>query len=103
MSKVFVTITGTNFRYGSGWLNKGDEILLIKEPDNKYDPEAIEAIVEPMGRIGYVANSVKTVVGDCYSAGRLYDKMGDLAVAKVKYILDDGSVICKVKDGVSDK
>ena len=43
-----------------------------------------------------MANSTHTVKGDCYSAGRLYDKIGNTAVAKVKYILCD-AVICKVK------
>lgn len=97
MEKIFITITGTSFRHGSEWLSKGDVVTLVKEPDNEYDSEAIKVVVEPVGKIGYVANSAKTVIGDCYSAGRIYDKIGDTAKAKVKFILDDGSVICKLK------
>ena len=41
-------------------------------------------------------NSTRTVAGNCCSAGRLYDKIGDTAVAKVKYILEN-AVVCKVK------
>ena len=58
--------------------------------------EAIRAELPGLGKVGYVANSTHTVKGDCYSAGRLYDKIGNTAVAKVKYILCD-AVICKVK------
>lgn len=33
------------------------QIKLIKEPDNEHDKEAIKAVLEPLGTIGYVANS----------------------------------------------
>ena len=46
-------------------------VKLIKEPDNKYDKEAIRAEIKGLGEAGYVANSTKTVVGECLSAGRL--------------------------------
>lgn len=39
-----------------------------------------------LGLIGYVANSYKTVIGESYSAGRLYDKIGDTAVGTVMYL-----------------
>ncbi|MCQ2527692.1 MAG: HIRAN domain-containing protein [Saccharofermentans sp.] len=97
MEKIYITITGTQFRHGCDWLRRGDIVRLVKEPDNKYDNEAIKVVVEPFGTIGYVANSTKTVIGTCYSAGRLYDKIGDEAEAKVKYVLDDSAVVCKVK------
>ena len=71
-------------------------IKLVKEPDNEYDKEAIRAEIKPIGKIGYVANSVRTVIGDCYSAGRLYDKIGDKAKAEVVFVLPSG-VIARVK------
>ena len=49
-----------------------------------------------LGKVGYVANSTHTVVGNCCSAGRLYDKIGNAATAKVKYVLAN-AVVCKVK------
>ena len=55
--------------------------MLKKEPDNKYDHEAIQVKVPGLGVIGYVANSVQTVLGESYSAGRLYDKIDDEAEA----------------------
>lgn len=65
----------------------------IKEPDNEYDTEAIKVEMPGIGHIGYVANSPYTVVGESYSAGRLYDKIGDTAKGTVLYVLPKG-VLC---------
>ena len=91
MKDVLITITGLNFRYGSDFLKKGMKVNLVKEPDK----EAIKVEFKGLGHIGYVANSTKTVCGECLSAGRLYDKIGKKAKAKVIHKLD-GAVICKV-------
>ncbi len=96
MSKMFITITGTDFRYGNNYLMKGMTVKLIKEPDNQYDKEAIRVELKPFGRIGYVANSVKTVIGECYSAGRIYDKIGKKAKAEICYVTESG-VIARIK------
>ncbi len=93
---MLVTITGLNYRYGSEFLKKGMELKLIKEPDNKYDKEAIKVEYKGLGTIGYVANSTKTVIGECLSTGRLYDKIGKKAKAKVVLVLENAA-ICKVK------
>ena len=66
-----------------------------KEPDNKYDKEAIKVTYEGLGKIGYVANSSYTVIGESISAGRLYDKIGDTAEAKVVLVTGNGT-ICKI-------
>lgn len=100
--KYYVTLTGLNYRYGTMPFAVGQKVRLVKEPENQADHEAIRAELPGLGKVGYVANSTHTVQGDCYSAGRLYDKIGDTAVAKVKYILCD-AVICKVKaDAAAD-
>lgn len=93
--KVFITITGMNHRFGQAFLEPRMKVLLVKEPDNEYDREAIKVMLDGLGHIGYVANSTYTVLGDSISAGRLYDKIGQTAVAKVKYILPKGA-ICTV-------
>ena len=95
--KVYVTITGTHHYHGSEFLEKGTKVLLVKDPDNKYDHEAIRVEMEGLGKIGYVANSMYTVLGECFSAGRLYDRIGDKAVAKVKLPTPKG-IICAVRD-----
>ena len=74
MAKAFITLTGTKHYFGNDFLEKGTKIRLEKEPDNEYDKEAIKVTYEGLGKIGYVANSSYTVIGESMSAGRLYDK-----------------------------
>ena len=59
---------------------KKDKNLTNEKADNEYDKEAIKVTYEGLGKIGYVANSSYTVIGESMSAGRLYDKIGDLIV-----------------------
>lgn len=91
--KIWFTLTGTNHYLGDDFLEKGMKVRLEKEPDNKYDREAIKVMMKGLGHIGYVANSPYTVVGECYSAGRLYDKIGDTAKGKVFMVMSKG-VLC---------
>ena len=95
MAKVFITLTGTKHYFGNDFLEKGTKIRLEKEPDNEYDKEAIKVTYEGLGKIGYVANSSYTVIGDSMSAGRLYDKIGKTAYAKVELVTPSGTK-CKV-------
>lgn len=62
-----------------------------------YDNEAILVQMKGLGKIGYVANSHKTVRGECFSAGRVYDKIGETAKAKVVLTFPGGAIlkICK--------
>ena len=95
MSKVYFTLTGTKYYFGNDFLKKGMRIMLVKEPDNEYDKEAIKVMYEGLGKIGYVANSPYTVIGESMSAGRLYDKIGKKGYGKVVLVTSSG-VICKV-------
>ena len=95
MAKVFITLTGTKYYHGNEFLKPGMKVKLTKEPDNKYDKEAIKVSMKGIGDIGYVANSSYTVIGDSMSAGRLYDKIGNEAAAKVVLVTPHGT-ICKV-------
>ena len=90
MSKRYFTLTGTKHYYGSDFLEKGMKIRLEKEPDNAYDSEAIQVKAEGLGKIGYVANSPYTVLGESMSAGRLYDKIEKTASAKVVMVTEAG-------------
>ena len=48
-----------------------------------------------LGKVGYVANSTHTVLGDCYSAGRIYDKIGArAAVVCRKTAIGYGVEVC---------
>lgn len=95
MAKTYVTLTGTKYYHGKDFLKSGMKVKLVKEPDNEYDKEAIRVELPAIGKIGYVANSSFTVLGESLSAGRLYDKIGKTATAKVVLVLPTG-VICKV-------
>ena len=90
MNKIFFTITGTSYRYGHDFIEPGMNVRITKEPDNEFDREAIKVEMEGLGLIGYVANSPRTVMGESYSAGRLYDKIGDSAEGRVLYVLPKG-------------
>lgn len=93
MKNIYFTITGTKYFYGHAFLKKGMMVSLCKEPDNEHDKEAILVKVEGLGDIGHVANSPYTTLGESYSAGRLYDKIGNTAYGTVLYILPQG-VVC---------
>ena len=95
MSKIYFTLTGTKHYFGNEFLKKGMKIRLEKESENEYDKEAIKVTYEGLGKIGYVANSSYTVIGDSMSAGRLYDKNGKKAKAKVVLVTDHGT-ICSI-------
>ena len=93
--KVYFTLTGTKHYFGEEFLEKGMKLELEKEPDNEHDKEAIIVKVEGLGKVGYVANSPYTVIGESMSAGRVYDKIGDTAVGEVTFVTTQG-VLCKV-------
>jgi len=95
MKSVYFTVTGLNYRCGSDFLEPGMKVKLVKEPDNDYDTEAIKVMFKGVGQIGYVANSVHTVIGETMSAGRIYDKFGDKAKGKVVAVTPRG-VVCKL-------
>lgn len=98
MDKIYFTITGTNHFFGKDFLEKDMKVRLVKDPDNEYDSEAIRVELEGLGQIGHVANSPYTVCGESYSAGRLYDKIGDTAEGTILYVLKSG-VLCSITEG----
>ena len=95
MKETYFTITGMNHYFGSDFLKKGMKVKLIKEPDNPYDKEAIRVELKGLGKVGYVANSPYTVLGDSKSAGRMYEMMKKKAKGKVILVTGRGA-ICKL-------
>ena len=93
--KVYFTLTGTRHYFGDGFFEKGMRLELEKEPDNECDKEAIAIKVEGLGKVGYVANSPFTVIGESMSAGRIYDRIGDTAIGEVVFVTAQG-VLCKI-------
>ena len=95
MSKMYFTLAGCNHYFGTDFMEKGMTVKLKKEPKNEHDSEAIMVKMKGIGKVGYVANSTFTVQGDTMSAGRLYDKIGKKAKAKIVYVFSGGA-ICKI-------
>lgn len=54
-----------------------------------------EEMKNGLGLVGYVANSIHTVKGECLSAGRIYDRISRKAKGTVKLVLPD-AVICRL-------
>lgn len=85
---MYITIQSFENMHGSKPLVLNRLVKLKKEPENKYDTEAIACEMRHFGKIGYVSNSVRTVITGSMSAGRLYDKISDEYVARIKFIQD---------------
>lgn len=93
--KAFFTLTGTKYYFGDEFLKPGMKLQLKKEPENENDKEAIAVLLNGLGKIGYVANTPYTAIGESMSAGRLYDKIANTAVGEVVFITAHG-VLCRV-------
>ena len=48
-----------------------------------------------IGKVGYVANSVGRTIGESYSTGRIYDKIGKTAKGRVLYKMPRG-ILCEL-------
>lgn len=97
MKPIYFTITGTKHYFGSDFLKPGMKVKLQKDTQNEFDNEAIAIKMDGLGKIGYVANSRYTVLGESYSAGRLYDKINKKATGTILYVLDNG-VLCRLNE-----
>jgi hypothetical protein len=89
---MYITLQTFNKLHGSKPLALDGIVKLVKEPDNKYDAEAIACEMRYFGKIGYVSNSVQTVAKGTMSAGRLYDKISDEYFAKIKFITGEVAI-----------
>mgnify|MGYP004624064693 FL=1 len=95
MKEMYFTIAGCNHYLGTEFMEKGMKVRIEKEPDNDFDSEAIKVMIKGLGQVGYVANSPYTVKGESMSAGRIYDKIGDKAKAKIAFVIP-GYAICRI-------
>lgn len=95
MENVFITITGLDHYFHHKPFKIGSVVRIYKEHGNSHDHEAVCVEMPHIGTVGYVANSTHTTYAGTYSAGRLYDKMGEYAYAVVMF-LTHSSVIAAV-------
>ena len=98
MKEHYITITGMNHYYDMKPFKIGKRLKCIKDPDNDYDDEAIKVVLKHVGTIGYVANSVYTVIKGTNSAGYIAHLVNKSFIVEVMFITGS-RVICKVVDG----
>ena len=98
MKEQYITITGFSHYYGLKPFKVGKRLKCVKEPDNDYDAEAIKVVLKHIGTVGYVANSVFTVVRGTSSAGAIAHKVKNAFFIEVMFITES-EIICKVVNG----
>lgn len=102
MEDIFITVTGLNHYLGMKPFKVGRKVRLVKDKENDFDSEAIRVELPYIDTIGYVANSTHTVYDGTLSAGRVYEKIAEKAVAQVMFITHSG-VIAKVLSEDAEK
>lgn len=80
--KVYVTVTGLSHYQGGSKVSEGDVLLLIPEPENEFDENAVAVYCE-QGKVGYVANSRETVRENTVFAYQLTEYIHGNARARV--------------------
>lgn len=93
MQDIYTAIIQTGPNKSKRILNLGDEVILIKEPDNNFDSEAISCILPSLGKIGYVVNNFRTLPIGCFSAGRIYDMFKVGIFAETKFMFHNVSIL----------
>ncbi len=93
MHDIFTAVMQTGYHRSKRILTLGEEVILLKEPDNSYDSEAISCVVPAVGKIGYVINNFKTLPLGCFSAGRIYDMFKVGIFAETKFIINNISIL----------
>lgn len=92
MSAVYITIVGYEDYYGERPFRVGHVVKLVKEPERGRDGEAVRVELPYIDTIGYVANSEDTVCGGTCSAGRIYERIGNAAFARVLFVTPCGII-----------
>jgi hypothetical protein len=86
---IYVTVNHLDSFQSAPFLRPGDRLILRKDRNNIYDDEAIIVYKENDTKVGYVANSVGSVMRGTYSAGRIYDHIGDETECIVRFMNED--------------
>lgn len=89
---MYITIMAFDNLHGSKPLILDAIVKLSKDPENKHDSEAIACEMRYFGKIGYLANSTRTVVRGTMSAGRLYDKISEEYFSRIKFVIGNTAI-----------
>lgn len=95
-NNVFITVNHTEEYGGVSGYRIGDKLTLHKDHNNIFDDEAIMVYGKHHVKCGYVANSVDSVARGTYSAGRLYDLIGETCECVVKFIIEGKMIACVI-------
>jgi hypothetical protein len=98
MKSLYITVTGLDHYLGTKPFRTGRVVKLIKDEGNAYDAEAIRVELPFLDTVGHVANSTDTVYDGTASAGRVYDKIGPCAYARVLFITPSGVIAQILQD-----
>ncbi len=90
---LFVTVVGGKHYTDEVVLRVGKIIRLVKDHQNQYDDEAIAVELPVIGKVGYVANSTRTVARGTLSAGRMYDLFEEECFGIVRFVLKQEAII----------
>lgn len=85
----FITITGIDHYYGAYVYKVGGVLELVKEEDNHFDRDAVRVELPAIGKAGYVANSMNTIVKGTDSASRIARRIPARCSAIVRFIAND--------------
>ncbi|HCL4480335.1 TPA: AAA family ATPase [Clostridium botulinum] len=66
-------VTIINPQGGLSKIEDGTKVILVKEPDNKWDSSAIKCLSESGEHLGYVGASVNTIISGCISNKELFN------------------------------
>lgn len=103
MADKYISIVGINHYFGSEVFKIGQKLILKKDFENKYDDEAIQAELDTIGKVGYVANSYQTVAKGTRSAGRIYDTFDTTCKGQVAFIVKDTIIVKLLPDELPAK
>lgn len=98
---MYITITGFAHYYGKKPFAIGNVLICQKDPNNKFDSEAIVARLPIIGTVGFVANSTHNIAGGTMSSGRIYDKVEDMFYVRVMFTTQS-KIICRIETGDKD-
>lgn len=94
-SEILLTIVGIQRYKGRFPFSAGRQLVCAKEPENKFDKNAIRVLDVGNTKVGYIANNDTTVLEGTITANQVYDKIGDYCVIEVVRSTDY-NVVCRV-------
>ena len=84
MKTIYVTITGTDFCCGLDFFRRHDALILKKRTQKRNGTaRPLPSIGKALAKWVMSPTVPRPVLGESYSAGRLYDKIGKKATARV--------------------